>query len=182
MNHQLFSPGTLGPVKLRNRSIRAAAFEGMCPGNRVSDDLIRYHTAVAAGGIGMTTVAYASVSKSGLSFPHQLLLTDDEIPALRRLTGSVHGHGAAVSIQIGHCGLMAEVKVSGVCIAPSGGINLYGPTWPRAMTLNDITTTVSDFTKAVRIAKAAGFDAVEVHAGHGYLISQFLSVVKQKKR
>jgi len=69
---ELFTPFKLGPVSLRNRTIRAAAFEGMCPGNLPSDDLLNYHRAVAAGGIGMTTVAYAAVDKSGLSFPHQL--------------------------------------------------------------------------------------------------------------
>ena len=70
----LFTPLQLGPLQLRNRSIRAAAFEGMCPNHLVSDDLIRYHRSLAAGGIGMTTVAYASVTPEGLSFPHQLLL------------------------------------------------------------------------------------------------------------
>lgn len=178
----LFSPGSIGHVTLRNRSIRAAAFEGMCPGNHVSDELINYHVAVARGGIGMTTVAYASVSKSGLSFPHQLYLTDDEVPALRRLTEAVHKEGAAISIQIGHCGRMAEVKYSGTCLAPSGGLNLYGPTWAKSMTHEDIRSVIKDFGHAVMIARNAGFDAVEVHAGHGYLISQFLCPYTNRRK
>ncbi|HNW74453.1 MAG: NADH:flavin oxidoreductase [Bacteroidales bacterium] len=178
----LFSTGSIGRINLRNRSIRAAAFEGMCPGNHVSDDLINYHVAVARGGIGMTTVAYASVSKSGLSFPHQLYLTEDEIPALQRLTGAVHKEGAAVSVQIGHCGRMADVKYSGTCIAPSGGLNLYGPTWAKTMTQEDIRSVIGDFGKAVMIARKAGFDAVEVHAGHGYLISQFLCPYTNRRK
>ena len=108
MPDRLFTEGKIGNLTLRNRSVRAAAFEGMCPGNKVSDDLIRYHVSVAAGGIGMTTVAYASISRSGLSFPHQLLLEPNAVPDLQKLTSAVHREGAAVAIQIGHCGLMAD--------------------------------------------------------------------------
>jgi len=183
MNSTLFSPGILGPLALRNRSIRSAAFEGMSPGHLVSDDLISYHKAVAAGGIGMTTVAYAAVSQSGLSFPHQLWLRKETLPGLKQLTDAVHNEGAAAAIQIGHCGLMAKKSVSGgVCLAPSGKFNLYGPTWPRGMTREEIHTVVSDFGKAVNLSREAGFDAVEVHAGHGYLISQFLSPYTNKRK
>jgi 2,4-dienoyl-CoA reductase-like NADH-dependent reductase (Old Yellow Enzyme family) len=178
----LFSDQNIGPVLLRNRSIRSAAFEGMCPGNSVSDDLINYHAAVAAGGIGMTTVAYASVSKSGLSFPHQLLICRKEIPALRRLTSAVHAEGAAAAIQIGHCGMMAKKSISGKCLAPSGRFNLYGPTWPRTINIKQIKEIVADFSTAIGIIREAGFDAVEIHAGHGYLISQFLSSYTNKRK
>ncbi len=182
MINSLFSKASLGPVTVRNRSIRAAAFEGMCPGNLVSDDLIRYHTAVAKGGIGMTTVAYASVSRSGLSFPHQLLLTQAAIPGLRRLTDAVHQEGAAAAIQIGHCGLMAKKSLSGACLAPTGGFNLYGPTWPETISTHGIDEIIRDFSQAIKIVKEAGFDAIEVHAGHGYLISQFLSPQTNKRK
>jgi 2,4-dienoyl-CoA reductase-like NADH-dependent reductase (Old Yellow Enzyme family) len=182
MINSLFSKASLGPVTLRNRSIRAAAFEGMCPGNLVSDDLIRYHTDVATGGIGMTTVAYASVSRSGLSFPHQLLLTQAAIPGLKRLADAVHQGGAAAAIQIGHCGLMAKKSLSGACLAPTGGFNLYGPTWPETISTHGIDEIIRDFSKAVQMVKEAGFDAVEVHAGHGYLISQFLSPHTNKRK
>jgi 2,4-dienoyl-CoA reductase-like NADH-dependent reductase (Old Yellow Enzyme family) len=76
---KLFTPFKLGPLFLRNRTIRAAAFEGMCPGNKPSDELLRYHHAVAAGGVGMTTVAYAAVDRSALSFPHQLWLKNEAV-------------------------------------------------------------------------------------------------------
>jgi 2,4-dienoyl-CoA reductase-like NADH-dependent reductase (Old Yellow Enzyme family) len=171
----LFTEHKLGPILLRNRSIRSAAFEGMCPGNKVSDELINYHVSVAAGGTGMTTIAYAAVSKSGLSFPHQLLVTGSSIPDLTRLTASIHKAGAAAAIQLGHCGQMAKKSVSGVCLAPTGRFNLYGPTWPRTIAIHEIRSIVRDFAEAVKIVKEAGFDAVEIHAGHGYLISQFLS-------
>ncbi|MBE0648188.1 MAG: NADH:flavin oxidoreductase [Bacteroidales bacterium] len=183
MDNVLFTEATLGPLKLRNRSIRSAAFEGMSPGHVVSDDLINYHRAVAAGGVGMTTVAYAAVSQSGLSFNHQLWLRDEAIPGLRKLTDAVHTEGAYAAIQIGHCGLMAKKSISGgLCLAPSGKFNLYGPTWPRTITKDEINSVVRDFGKAVHLSRKAGFDAVEVHAGHGYLISQFLSPYTNKRK
>lgn len=172
----LFTPVKIGPLTLRNRSIRAAAFEGMSAGHGVSQQLIDYHESVAKGGIGMTTVAYASVQKSGLSFPHQLWLRKEVIPNLQKLTKAVHQHRAAASIQIGHCGNMAKHGViGGRPLAPVTHINMYAPSFPRRMTLNDMKDTAKAFGDAVRTARQGGFDAVEVHAGHGYLISQFLS-------
>jgi len=179
----LFKESKLGPLILRNKSIRAAAFEGMSLNHDVTDDLIKYHTAVAKGGIGMTTVAYASVSKSGLSFKHQLWLRDDIIPGLKKLSNSVHKEGAAISIQIGHCGNMADKGIIGEKpLAPVGGINWYGPTFPRRMHKSDIKNVISDFKKAIQVVDKGGFDAIEVHAGHGYLISQFLSPYTNKRR
>ena len=91
----LFTPGKIGPLTLRNRTIRAAAFEGMCPGNAPSEMLYDYHRSVAAGGIGMTTLAYASVVQSGLSFNHQLWLRPAVIPGVKRITDAIHHEGAA---------------------------------------------------------------------------------------
>ncbi|MBP8041965.1 MAG: NADH:flavin oxidoreductase [Bacteroidales bacterium] len=172
----LFTPSNIGPLTLRNRSIRAAAFEGMCPGNRPSKMLIDYHRSVAAGGIGMTTVAYASVTRDGLSFPHQLWLRKEIIPELRTLTDAIHREGAAASIQLGHCGNMSKSAVAGrMPLSPSGGLNIYSPTWSKKMNKEEIARIAAAYGEAVNIARESGFDAVEVHAGHGYLISQFLS-------
>jgi 2,4-dienoyl-CoA reductase-like NADH-dependent reductase (Old Yellow Enzyme family) len=180
---EFFTAGKIGPLTLRNRSIRSAAFEGMCPGNRPSEDLLEYHRSVAAGGIGMTTIAYAAVDRSGLSFNHQLWLRPEVIKDLRKITDAVHKEGAAASIQIGHCGLMAKRSVAGgFPIAPSGGFNLYGITFPRAMNPQKIREIIDSFGNAVNIAYESGFDAVEVHAGHGYLISQFLSPYTNKRK
>lgn len=177
-----FTEGKLGPLLLRNRSIRAAAFEGMSKHHNVTDALVNYHASVAKGGVGMTTVAYASVSKSGLSFPHQLWMRKEIVCDLKKLTDTVHREGAAVSVQIGHCGNMANSTVTGVRpIAPSSGINWYGPTFPRGMKPKDMEEVKNDFINAVCIAAESGFDAVEVHAGHGYLISQFLSPYTNKR-
>ena len=94
----LFTPGKIGPLTLRNRTIRAAAFESMCPGNAPSEQLFNYHTSVAAGGIGMTNIAYAAVTQSGLSFERQLWMRPDIIPGLRKLTDAIHKEGAVASI------------------------------------------------------------------------------------
>jgi 2,4-dienoyl-CoA reductase-like NADH-dependent reductase (Old Yellow Enzyme family) len=184
MSHQLFEPCVIGPVRLRNRSIRAAAFEGMAPGHAPSPALVAYHREVAEGGVGMTTVAYAAVEQSGLSFAHQLWLRPEVVPGLRELTDVVHAAGAKASIQLGHCGNMAKRSVAGGRpIAPSARFNLYGgPSWPRAMDARDIARVVQSFGRAVHLARDAGFDAVEIHAGHGYLISQFLSPATNLRR
>ena len=89
----LFTPAQIGPLTLRNRTIRAAAFESMCPGNRPSKMLFDYHQSVAAGGIGMTTIAYAAVTQSGLSFDRQLWMRKNIIPELRQLTDAIHAEG-----------------------------------------------------------------------------------------
>lgn len=179
----LFTKVKIGPLELRNRSIRAAAFEGMSPSHEVSDELIRYHRKVAAGGIGMTTVAYASVTRSGLSFPHQLWLRPEIVPQLRRLTDAIHKEGAAASIQIGHCGNMAKRSITGSQpLSASTHFNLYAPSFARAMRKGEISEIAIAFGEAVRLARESGFDAVEVHAGHGYLISQFLSPYTNRRR
>ena len=102
---------------------------------------------------------------------------------LKRLTHAVHKEGAACSIQIGHCGNMAKASVTGSRpMAPTSRINLYGPNFPGAMNTTDIEDVVRSFGKAVNLARESGFDAVEVHAGHGYLISQFLSPYTNRRK
>jgi len=182
-NSKLFTPFAIGPITLSNRIIRSAAFEGMCPNNSPSQMLTDYHQSVAAGGVGMTTVAYAAVCRGGLSFPHQLWLRKEIIPELQKLTNTIHKEGAAASIQLGHCGNMSKKSITGsLPISPSGGLNIYSPTWSKKMTKDDIQEVVQSFADAVGIARESGFDAVEIHAGHGYLISQFLSPYTNKRK
>ena len=172
----LFTPCQIGPVTLRNRTIRSAAFENMCYQNKPSKDLFDYHLSVAKGGIGMTTVAYASVNRSGVSFAGQLWMREEIIPELKKMTDALHEEGAKVSIQLGHCGNMTHSYTCGqIPVGASGGFNLYSPTIVRKLKEKEIYKLVEDFGKAVNLARKAGFDCVEIHAGHGYLISQFLS-------
>ena len=173
---KIFTPCKIGPVELRNRTIRSAAFENMWQGNRPTQALFDYHTAVARGGIGMTTVAYAAVNRSGLSFDGQLWMREEIVPELRKLTDAIHKEGAKASIQLGHCGNMTHKSTCGsIPVGASSGFNLYSPTIVRKMREDEILQLVKDFGKAVCLAREAGFDCVEIHAGHGYLISQFLS-------
>lgn len=173
---EIFTPYKLGPIELRNRTIRSAAFEGMGRNNGPTEELFNYHRAVAKGGIGMTTVAYAAVCRSGISFDSQLWMREEIVPELKKLTDAVHAEGAKASIQLGHCGNMTHRRTCGqMPIGASSGFNLYSPTFHRKMNQKDIDEVVKAFGDAVRLAMKAGFDAVEIHAGHGYLISQFLS-------
>lgn len=179
----LFTPASIGPVTLRNRTIRAAAFEGMCDQNSPTEQLYNYHTSVAEGGVGMTTIAYASVTRNGLSFPHQLWMRPDIIRPLRNLTDAIHKNGAKASIQIGHCGNMSHRSITKqIPISASSGINIYSPTFVRGMRNQEIRDIAFAFGEAVRMARDAGFDCVEIHAGHGYLISQFLSPYTNKRK
>lgn len=173
---KLFTPGRLGPIELRNRTIRSAAFEGMGKNNGPTDKLRDYHFSVADGGVGMTTLAYAGVCRSALSFETQLWLRPEIVPDLREITDGIHNRGAKASIQIGHCGNMTHRKTAGgTPVGASTGFNLYSPTWARGLRKDEIKEIARNFGDAVRTARDAGFDCVEVHAGHGYLISQFLS-------
>ncbi|MGO5523356.1 NADH:flavin oxidoreductase [Phocaeicola plebeius] len=176
MDSLLFTPVTLGPLTLRNRSIRSAAFESMCPGNVPSPQLLAYHRSVAAGGVGMTTVAYAAVTRSGLSFDRQLWMRPEIVPGLSELTDAVHAEGAAASIQLGHCGNMSHKSICGCLpVGASSGFNLYSPTFVRGLRADELPEMAKAYGRSVCLAREAGFDAVEIHAGHGYLISQFLS-------
>ena len=179
----VFTPVKIGPVTLRNRVIRSAAFENMAYGNSPSQDLKDYHVAVSRGGVGMTTVAYASVSRSGLSFANQLWMREEIVPALREMTDAIHAEGAKASIQLGHCGNMTHRSTCGCMpVGASGGFNLYSPTFVRKLREEEILALVEDFGHAVELARQAGFDCVEIHAGHGYLISQFLSPYTNHRR
>jgi len=180
---RLFTPGRIGPVELRNRSIRSAAFEGMGKDNGPTRMLRDYHLSVARGGVGMTTLAYAGICRSALSFDTQLWLRPEITAQLREITDGIHAAGAKASIQIGHCGNMTHWSTAGCFpIGASTGFNLYSPTFVRGMRRDEIAETARCFGEAVRTAHRAGFDCVEVHAGHGYLISQFLSPYTNRRR
>jgi 2,4-dienoyl-CoA reductase-like NADH-dependent reductase (Old Yellow Enzyme family) len=173
---KLFTPYRIGPVELRNRTIRSAAFEGMGKDNGPTKMLRDYHESVARGGVGMTTIAYAGICQSALSFTTQLWLRPAIVPELREITDAVHSHVAKASIQIGHCGNMTHRSTAGCTpVGASTGFNLYSPTFVRGLHKDELTDLAKEFGNAVRTARDAGFDAVEVHAGHGYLVSQFLS-------
>ncbi len=180
---RLFTPGRIGPVELRNRSIRSAAFEGMGKDNGPTRMLRDYHLSVARGGVGMTTLAYAGICRSALSFDTQLWLRPEITAPLREITDGIHAAGAKASIQIGHCGNMTHRSTAGgTPVGACTGFNLYSPTFVRGLREDELKEIAKAFGDAVRTARDAGFDCVEVHAGHGYLISQFLSPYTNRRR
>ena len=182
-NKKLFTPAEIGPVKLRNRTIRSAAFEGMGKDNNPTQALKDYHVSVAKGGVGMTTIAYAGICRSALSFDTQLWLRPEIVGPLKEITDEIHANGAKASIQIGHCGNMTHRSTAGgTPVGASSGFNLYSPTIVRGLRKDELKQIAKYFGEAVNTAREAGFDCVEVHAGHGYLISQFLSPYTNHRR
>jgi len=173
-NPDAFAPARLGPVSLRNRIIKAATFEGMTGDQQVSDRLIAFHRAMARGGVGMTTVAFCAVSPEGAGTPNELVLRDAVVPGLRQLADAAHAEGAAISAQIGHAGAVAaSAGIAG--IAPSPVFSPLAMKRMKAATPDDIRRIIGDFAAGARRLLDAGFDAVEIHLGHGYLASEFLS-------
>ena len=166
----------MGPITLRNRIIRSAAFENMARANAPTQQLQDYHVSVARGGVGMTTVAYCAVDLSGVSFDGQLYVRPEIIPAMKQMTDAIHAEGAKASIQLGHCGNMTHFYTCH-CMPVSADtwFNLYSPTIHRRLKVEEIHHLVKKFGEAVDWARECGFDCVEIHAGHAYLISQFIS-------
>lgn len=176
-----FAPARLGPIELRNRIIKAATFEGMTANQTVSDRLIKFHRTMARGGVGMTTMAFSAVSTEGAATPNELVVQDDAVPGLRRLVDAAHAEGAAASVQIGHAGAVAgSAGIRG--IGPSPLFNRLAMKRQQQATVEDIHRIIGDFRSATKRVREAGFDAVEIHLGHGYLLSEFLSPKLNRRR
>lgn len=179
----VFGEAKLGPVTLRNRIIKAATFEACTPNALVTDDLIRYHQLPAAGGVGMTTVAYCAVSPGGRTDGWQLWMRPEALPGLRRLTDAVHAEGAAISAQIGHAGPVANARTNKAkALAPVRFFNPLSMRFAKKASAQDIRDVTEAHANAARLAIDAGFDAVEIHLGHNYLASSFLSPLINQRR
>ena len=171
-----FAPGRIGSLTLRNRIVKLATFEAMAREGMPLPALVEHHRVIAAGGAAMTTVAYAAVSRDGLSYGTQLWMRPESTRALRDLTDAVHSEGGAASMQIGHAGGFSDPAVTRCpAFAPSRRFETYRMSWSREMGEAEIHRVRSDFVSSARLVRDAGFDALEIHAGHGYLLSQFLS-------
>ena len=184
-----FAPWTLRGLELKNRFIKAATFEGHCPGGRPDrEGLAAFHEAFAKGGAGLCTVSYGSVEPGGRTFDDQMCLQDDIFDDLRYITDKIHDQGAKAAIQLAHCGGLS--KWSGWAgrraRGPSAGFNgmgaFIGSPLIRALKVDELTQLTEDYQNAAVRAVEAGFDALELHMGHGYLLSQFLcpSINKRK--
>ena len=171
-----FAPAKLGPVTLRNRIIKAATFEGVMPDALVTPELVEFHRRVAVGGVGMTTVAYLAVAPEGRTHAACIWLRPEAVPGLLRLTETVRAEGAAVSAQIGHAGPVANARSNGKpSISASRRFNPVAFRMIRAATAADIARVTDDYARAAGLVVDSGFDALEIHLGHNYLLSAFLS-------
>lgn len=174
MNYQyLLSPGTIGKLKLKNRTIMApmSAALGNADGT-VSDELTAYLAARARGGVGLIMTEYAFVQENGRSSDHQISVSDNRmIPGLKKMVDAVHENGAKICLQLQHGGRRSIVELTAPSPIP---MDLKQPV-PQVLTTTQVYRLVDDFIAAAVRAKKAGFDMVEVHCAHGYLLNDFVS-------
>lgn len=174
----LFEENTIKGMKMQNRMVRSATWEGMCaPDGRPTGKLIDYYGELAGGGIGLLISGFAFVRPDGKQMPGKMgIHTDDFGDEFKKLAGAVHDAGGAIAIQLVHAGGQAGSKMAGrQPVAPSAVETAQFPEVPEELTKDDIGNIVAAFGKAASRAKSWGFDAVQLHGAHGYLINQFLS-------
>jgi 2,4-dienoyl-CoA reductase-like NADH-dependent reductase (Old Yellow Enzyme family) len=183
-----FSECQINGLSLRNRLIKAATFEGKTPGGEPSESLIRFHERIGTGGIGMTTVAYCAAESDGRMHEDMMYMHEGIRSGLERLIRTVQLTGARVSGQLGHCGSFTKNRRLSRKrpLGPSKGINPLGVAHGLArveeMTKPQIRERVRVIGRAAELMKSFGFDAIEIHFGHGYGISQFISPKTNKRK
>lgn len=183
MTPDVFAPATLGPVRLRNRTVKAATFEGRTPHGQVTDELIAYHRAPALGGVGLTTVAYLAVAPDGRTHREQVVVGPDTLPGLTRLADEIHATGAAIAGQVGHAGPVANGRSNGVhALSASRMPSPLSMQMIRSATEKDLTRVTRAYVDAARLLVRAGFDVLELHMAHSYLISSFLAPGLNRRR
>lgn len=179
----VLGPGTLGPIRLRNRVIKAATHEGRTPDGQVTDALIDYHLEVARGGVGMTTVAYLAVSPEGRTSKDCLHVEPAALSGLNRLTEAIHETGALVNGQLGHAGPVANGRSNGVrALSASRMPSPLSMQMVASATEADLTRVTREYADAARLLVRAGFDCLEIHMAHSYLISSFLARGLNRRR
>jgi len=182
--HHLFEESTICGMALKNRFVRSATWEGLAAEDgSITPKLAAAMAALAEGGVGLIISSHAYVSREGQATPWQIgIYKDDLIPGLRQMTAAVHDGGGKIMAQLAHAGHQAPDKITGrPAVAVSASEALAGRNI-RVATKEDIEELVAGFARAASRAKAAGFDGIEIHSGHGYLLSQFLSPAFNKRR
>lgn len=181
-----YQPLDVGPVTLPNRFIKSAANENMSYRGVPTKAMLAHHQGLAEGGVGMTTMAYLAVEKSGRTLKDQIWLHDGVLQDLRVVTQAVHDAGGKICAQITHGGSF----VTGIfqprrLLSSMSGVNtaglLRGNVFRRAMNEKDMARVTQLFVDAAIRAVEAGFDAVEIHMGHGYLLNQFISPMDNQR-
>jgi 2,4-dienoyl-CoA reductase-like NADH-dependent reductase (Old Yellow Enzyme family) len=181
---RLFDSTSINGMTLANRTIRSATWEGLAGDDGSSTSkLIHLLTELARGGVGLIITGHAYVSPEGQAGPWQLgIYSDRFIPRLVKMTSSIQQMGGKIALQLAHAGSQASSRLSGLKpIGPSAIAKESGPVG-REMTRDEIETVTEAFASAAVRAQKAGFDAVQIHAAHGYLLSQFLSPYFNKRK
>lgn len=180
----LFEPGFIGTLKLKNRMIRSATWEGMCdPDGRPTRKLTDYYADLVKGGTGLIITGYTYVRPDGKQLPGKMgMYTDAFAEDFKRLTGTVHDLGGKIACQLVHAGGQADLKASGrKPVAPSAIKAAAFPEIPQALTILEIEDITDAFARAAGRAREWGFDGVQIHGAHGYLVSQFLSPLTNQR-
>ncbi|MGH0034621.1 MAG: NADH:flavin oxidoreductase [Myxococcota bacterium] len=183
-----FSEARIRGLTLRNRLIKAATFEGKCEGGVPSAELMRLHERIGEGGIGMTTLAYCAAEGDGRIHENMMFMHEGIRGELGELIRRVHATGARVSGQLGHCGNFSKNRdfQGRRPLGPSRGLNplglTYGLPFAGALTVPQIRERVATFARAAAFMVDVGFDAIEIHFGHGYGISQFISPLTNRRK
>jgi 2,4-dienoyl-CoA reductase-like NADH-dependent reductase (Old Yellow Enzyme family) len=174
---KLFESTEINGMKLRNRFVRSATWEGMAsPEGAVTPKLIETMTLLAKGGVGLIISSHAYVRPEGQASPWQIgVYTDELIEGLRKMTAAVHDAGGKIVLQVSHAGHFAAEKLTGRPPLVVSDYEGLAKTPRKELTAEDIKELVGAFAAAAGRAKAAGFDGVQIHSAHGYLLSQFLS-------
>lgn len=182
----LFEPVHMNELTLKNRLVRSATWEGLATDEgAVTDHLIDLLAGLVTGGVGLIISGYTYVLPEGKGLPKMTgLYSDKLIPSFRRLTSAIHRLGGAVAIQLVHTGGRADPRYIGEHepMAPSAIEHPMYPSKPQEMSVADIEEVVDAFGQAANRAKRAGYDAVQLHAAHGFLINQFLAASTNRRR
>ena len=180
----LFEETTINGMTLRNRMVRSATWEGMCdPDGRPTEKLTEFYRQLALGGVGLLITGYTFVTPEGKQLPGKMgIHTDDFAEAYKKMTSAIHEAGGAVAVQLVHAGGQTDSSNAGrQPLAPSAVKVDQFPEMPAELTLDEIDTIVEAFAKGAQRAKEWGFDAVQLHGAHGYLINQFLSPLTNQR-
>jgi len=186
MTNDLFAPARLGRLILKNRFIRSATWDGLGhPDGSFSPAQQELYRELARGGTALITTGFIAVDPQGRRSREQNLLSDrTQQDSLTEIAAIVHDHETLLIAQLVHCGGLARSSVSGLeTVAPSAVDHpLYEEESPREMSRQEIEKTIAAFAAAAARAREAGCDGVQIHAAHGYLISQFLSPFSNRRR
>jgi 2,4-dienoyl-CoA reductase-like NADH-dependent reductase (Old Yellow Enzyme family) len=181
----LFTPVRVGSLTLPNRFVRSATHDFMADEDgSVTDRNVELYRRLAEGEVGLIITGHAYVNRSGKASPRQLgVYSDSLLPGLKRVAGAVHGFPSRIILQIAHAGRQTKEKICGCTpLAPSAVYEPVLKVLPREMTEGQVRDVIRDFVRAAGRAREAGFDGVQLHAAHGYLISGFLSPYTNRRR